>query len=1319
MLGPIEIADHDRAIVVSSPRQRALLALLLVHTGHTVSTDRILDELWGEEQPESGRDAVVFHVVRLRKALGMGDGSDGSPLRTRDGGYAIEVAPEAIDAVRFERLAADARARLADDPGGAVDRLTEALGLWRGEPYEGLGDAPFLAAEIRRLDELRLRASEDRLEAELALGRHAEIVTELEALVDRELLRERARGLLMTALYRSGRQADALRVYGDGRRVLAEELGIDPSPELQALEAAILRHEPALLGGSPGGGPAVRGRPRNPYKGLRPFGEADAGDFFGREALTDRLVERLAEVARDGRLLAVVGPSGSGKSSVVRAGLVPAVRAGALGGPGRWRIGLMLPGGRPFDELAAALRSASAEEGPEAAERAGAAAGGEASGRPPLPDAGRLADDPTALAAAVAALLPPDGRLLLVIDQLEELWTLASDDRVPAAFMETLVAGLADAGGRLVVVAVLRVDQLGVPLRSPSLGRLIRAGTELVPPLERAELSRAIERPAAGASVHLDPGLADTMVDEVADHPAMLPLVQYALTELVERADDRRVTRVDYQAIGGALGALAGRAEAAYHSLEPEARDVARQVFLHLVAIERTGEASARRVPLDTFDESADERSVVERFGHARLLASTRDARTGAPTVEIAHEALVARWPRLASWVDEERDAIWVRRRLSDAAEEWLERDRDTGFLLTGGRLELFAAWASTTDLHLSTDERALLAASLAERERIAAAEADRQAEERRLERRGTRWLRALVAVFAVTAVVSTTLLAQVWRQADATAEQQAVATARGLAVAANGSLETDPRLALLLAVESAMATADRGWITEETVDALHWAIQNARVAYPTQDAPVAVRFARDGARGLFLLPGADLIELARTAAGRSLTADECGTWLHEPCPPVRPPPGGELAVLTADGVMPMDRLAVPGARGTVLSVLSQLPVELSPVLRSYLAESGTSLREVPSGGVSADFLTAVGRADVAILARTGDVEALARQGLLVDLGDVLRGEEVDKVTAGPLAELGQLDGSVVGVPIAATASSILWYPAEAFRDAGYEPPTTWAELDSLVAQIIADQRGAPWCMGLLGGEADGAGGADWVEDLVIDSLRSEGFDAGPTWWPGFTDPAGMTALRRFQALVSREGAVRGGPGSAARTPQAWAAAQMGTARVGGATDPNCWLVHASAEDRTRWIGTTRRDLTPIRLPIGDPSKAAMRGRVYTLVVLRDRPEVRGLVRKLLALTFAMQLAAEDPGVGVVPLGPSGRSAWPMVSAGSISGPLAAAVGAGTFWPDASDRMSRQLGTSLFPAAALKIAEASPETAERVIGEQLRQLAQAASSPAP
>ena len=327
VLGPLEVVEDGRAIAIASQRQRALLALLLIHAGRPVSTESILDALWGDSPPESGAGSVAFHVSRLRAALepgrgaGTGTANGRGPITTEAGGYSLRIEPDAIDAARFERLASEGHERVADDPAVAAARLREALALWRGEPFADLADLAFLQPEIARLRELRLRAFEDRFEADLALGRGRDIAGELEALVAEEPLREHLRAQLMRALYGAGRQADALRVYQEGRRLLADELGIDPSPELQALELAILRQDATLDVTRPAAGP------RNPYKGLRPFGEADAVDFFGREMFAARLLERLDAVSRAGGLLLLVGPSGSGKSSVIRAGLLPLLRA--------------------------------------------------------------------------------------------------------------------------------------------------------------------------------------------------------------------------------------------------------------------------------------------------------------------------------------------------------------------------------------------------------------------------------------------------------------------------------------------------------------------------------------------------------------------------------------------------------------------------------------------------------------------------------------------------------------------------------------------------------------------------------------------------------------------------------------------------------------------------------------------------------------------------------------------------------------------------------------------------------------------------------
>jgi DNA-binding SARP family transcriptional activator len=238
ILGPLEVVERGRVLTLGGARQRTLLAVLLTRANEAVSTDRLIDELWGARAPRMAANALQYHVSQLRKALASSDA-----IVTQEAGYLIRVASHELDLLRFERLVEEAQGAT---PEHAARLLHEALDLWRGPALADLAETSFAASEILRLEELRMGALERRLEADLALGRHAELVGELEALVREHPLRERFRAQLMRALYCSGRQAEALRVYRETRTMLVDELGIEPSPALRELEQAILRQEPAL-----------------------------------------------------------------------------------------------------------------------------------------------------------------------------------------------------------------------------------------------------------------------------------------------------------------------------------------------------------------------------------------------------------------------------------------------------------------------------------------------------------------------------------------------------------------------------------------------------------------------------------------------------------------------------------------------------------------------------------------------------------------------------------------------------------------------------------------------------------------------------------------------------------------------------------------------------------------------------------------------------------------------------------------------------------------------------------------------------------------
>ena len=244
ILGPLELRNGSEPIPLTGARQRGLLALLLLHRNEVLGSDRLIDELWGAAPPPTAAKALQNAVLQVRRALGEHAGA----LRTEGGGYALRVEPGELDAERFEQLHAEGRAAIdAGDHAAAAKRLREALGLWRGPPLADLSYEGFAQPEIARLEDERLAALEDRIEADLALGRHAALVPELEAEVARHPLRERLRAQLMTALYGAGRQAEALEAFHDARRTLLDDLGIEPGPALRDRHEAILRQDPALL----------------------------------------------------------------------------------------------------------------------------------------------------------------------------------------------------------------------------------------------------------------------------------------------------------------------------------------------------------------------------------------------------------------------------------------------------------------------------------------------------------------------------------------------------------------------------------------------------------------------------------------------------------------------------------------------------------------------------------------------------------------------------------------------------------------------------------------------------------------------------------------------------------------------------------------------------------------------------------------------------------------------------------------------------------------------------------------------------------------
>jgi WD40 repeat protein len=595
----------------------------------------------------------------------------------------------------------------------------------------------------------------------------------------------------------------------------------------------------------------------NPYKGLRAFQEADALDFFGREALTAHLLTRLApapsqgEGRREGdsRFLAVVGPSGSGKSSVVKAGLLPALRHGALPGSGKWFVVEMLPGPHPLEELEVGLLRIAAHQPGGLMEQ--------------------LRRDERGLARAARLVLPSaDSTLLLIIDQFEEVFTLIEDKAEARHFLDSLYTAVTDPRSPVRVILTLRADFYDRPLMHPDFSDLMSKRTEVVVPLTTDELARAIAGPAERVGARLEPGLVTDIAADIKQQPGALPLLQYALTELFERREGRLLTRQAYQSIGGVMGALGRRAEEVYAMLDPASQDAARQLFLRLVTLGEGVEDTRRRVlrtelisltpqlPLQSLGEgAAGERvmdAVIETFGKARLLSFDRDPATRGSTVEVAHEALLREWKRLREWLDASRADVRLLRMLAAAAAEWVNAERDASFLLQGARLAQFEGSVAGTKLALTHDERMFLEASLAERQKHEAEEAARQrreleaarklaeTEKRRAEEQtraaGRLRQRALLLAGALLVAVGLAFAA-VWLAQRARTErnnaeyQRQVAFTRELSVNAVNNLRADPERSILLALQAvSVGSAGGKPVLVEAEEALHRAVQESRL---------------------------------------------------------------------------------------------------------------------------------------------------------------------------------------------------------------------------------------------------------------------------------------------------------------------------------------------------------------------------------------------------------------------------------------------------------------------------------------------------------
>jgi WD40 repeat protein/DNA-binding SARP family transcriptional activator len=978
VLGPLRVLDGAAEVDLPRPKERRLLALLVSRAGSPVGIADIVDELWPEGPPPSANRTVQSHIARLRKVA--------PTIETAPGGYVLRANVEDVDVLLFEQLVRRGQTELRDgQPQAAAETLAEADRLWHGPPYaEFTADGGFAAAEAARVTRLRVAAMEDRWDAGLRIGQHRAAVPALEQLVAEEPLRERLWGLLMLALYRCDRQADALATYQRAARTLAEELGIDPGPGLQRLHTALLRQDPDLdgiaetdllareLGILAGEASPSSAIGRCPWLGLRSYDADDRDVFVGREHVAQELIARL----RDPAVVTVLGSSGIGKTSLVRAGVVAALPD--------WRSVLLTPG-----------------------------------------------DDPgAALDTVSAAIADSDGApLLVVLDQAEELFTAAEPP------IDRLLSIMDSPGLRLMLV--IRADMAAYLADHAHLAERLRDTIFMVGAMTPAELTRVVLVPAASAGRHVEPALLGRILADLQGRESTLPLLATALEATWHATTGPVLTLESYLGTGGIGASLERAAEDMLAQLSEFGRRAVRRILLRLADSSPGQVVVRRRAPLIEIAPPGDT-AASEAYA---LLLDRRLITATVSGVEVTHEILFSAWPRLREWLEQDAVARHVVRELATAAAAWT-RFREDAALYRGSRLRAALEWASGSDGQLNAVESEFLGESERAEQRELT---DVRRRSRTLMRAVVALMAALVLAvgFGVVAVVRTNearaaaTTAQAQRLGALALTQERLDEAMLLAVGAvrtDNSVETrGDLLATLLRAPDLLriarlparllglqAAAGGGLVAagERNGDLAFLDATTLRAAgdpVHLGDAVYGVSFRPDGARVAAIVARGPtqflaLIDVATRREVSSVQGDYVGTLAYSPDGRwlAAPLAGGGAVVLPADGTAASpviripggsdftvaafagsDRLIVADAAGAVgiwdIATAEQVgSLQTGPIASVAVSPDGATLvLGSPDGSVSTWLLTPGGdpRQEATVLGHAGAVLSIAFSG--------------------------------------------------------------------------------------------------------------------------------------------------------------------------------------------------------------------------------------------------------------------------------------------------------------------------------------------------
>jgi len=650
-----------------------------------------------------------------------------------------------------------------------------------------------------------------------------------------------------------------------------------------------------------------------PYKGLNYFDEADADLFVGREDLTAKLTERLLSLTGSGaanpsRFLAVIGASGSGKSSLVRAGLVPSLRWNSASS--EWNIHILTPTAHPLASLESAL---------SIGERVGVRE--------------KLADEMLNSTQGLKRFANPEKPLLLVIDQFEETFTLCRSEEERAAFINNLLTAASDPNGKVAVVITLRADFYAHCANYVQLREALATQQEFIGAMNEDEMRRAIEEPARRGRWEFEQGLVDVLLHDVGREPGALPLLSHALMETWQRRRARMMTLSGYASSGGVRGAISETAESVFvDQFTPEERAIARRIFLRLTELsdESTAGDTRRRASFNELilkpEEATVTQNVLKALADARLIITSEDS------AEVAHEALIREWHTLRIWLEENREGLRLHRHLTDSAQEWQTSNRENDILYRGARLAQALEWASTHQDEMNDLEREFLAESRAYAEREAIEkEARRQREleaaQKLAEVEGKRAeeqahaasqlrKRAVYLRLAFLAAVLLAIAAGFFGVQSQSASE--VAASRELAAASVSNLESDPERSILLALEAVKRSH-----TLEAENALHQAMMTSRIdrvfAVHEPGSPTQADFSPNGKRILSASMDGTVIVTSHQMGQALLTLP--GIYA------VYSPDGKRIATVQADGKVKVwdansgTEIQVPGQIEAISSV--------------------------------------------------------------------------------------------------------------------------------------------------------------------------------------------------------------------------------------------------------------------------------------------------------------------------------------------------------------------------------------------------------------